>query len=616
MNIARVICGHRSVLSNGVVPDRKDSFLSRLLPPSLVPPDNSSTNLKQIVALGKPEKKTLLTAVGLIIFPLKIPSLILIAQHMFLNLSPSVALLGLLGIFTVGAMANTGRVLLMRLAGQRIIARLRQALYSSALRQEVEFSEKDPGVGDVMSRLSADTNIVGESITNNLSDGLRYVTIDFGLMIYLSPKLTLVMLSVVPPIALGSFIYGRYLKRLSNATQEALGKMSNVANESLSALRTVQASNARKWEEKRFAERVNDVLGLGRKEALASAIFFGSTGWAGNLTILTLLGYGGTLVSRGEISVGDLTSLLLYSAYTTVMRALGASARVFSLVDRGPSIPTNTGVPIFPMREGIVRFENVTFAYPSRPEVKVLKDFSLEIPVGGSTAIVGKSGSGKSSIQSLLLRFYDPLEGKVTFNGRDIRDFDVQSWRSLLSIVPQEPVLFEGTIASNIAYGAPDTPRNAIKRAARQANCDFIWDMPARFETKIGRSSLSGGQRQRIAIARALLKQPSLLCLDEATSALDAVSELRVNQAIEKILESRHTTSIIVAHRLSTISRAERIVVLEDGRIVEEGRYKDLAARPDSRFRALMDAQLEATMGEKENAASEGADDAVLGKTH
>lgn len=604
---------------------QKKSFLSRFLSPSLVPPENAGANLRKIIALGRPEKNTLIKAVGLLFIsssvsmsvPLTVGKLIDYFSskdsHMFLDISPDVALLGLLGIFTIGALANTGRVLLMRLAGQRIVARLRQALYASTLRQEVEFVEKDPGVGDVMSRLSADTNIVGESITNNLSDGLRATVtaaVGLGLMVYLSPKLTLVMLSVVPPIALGSFIYGRYLRKLSNATQEALGKMSNVANESLSALRSVQAFNAREWEERKFADKVNDVLELGRKEARASAVFFGSTGWAGNLTILTLLGYGGTLVSRGEISVGDLTSLLLYSAYvgnalsllssffTTMMRAIGASVRVFAVVDRESAIPTDAGIPVPPsVREGIVRFENVTFAYPSRPEVKVLKNFSFEMPVGGSTAIVGKSGSGKSSIQSLLLRFYDPLEGKITFNDQDIRGFNVQSWRSMLSVVPQDPVLFEGTIASNIAYGAPETPKEALERAARQANCDFIWDMREGFETKIGRNSLSGGQRQRIAIARALLKEPPLLCLDEATSALDAVSELRVNEAIEKILESRNTTSIIIAHRLSTISRAERIVVLEDGRITEEGRYRDLAIRPDSRFRALMNAQLQATVG-------------------
>ncbi|KAF9518913.1 hypothetical protein BS47DRAFT_1325025 [Hydnum rufescens UP504] len=613
-------------------PPPRKGILGRILPPTLVPPPDGVTSFRKLIALAYPERKTLACAIGLLLIsssvsmsvPYTIGRLIDYFSakdaQLLLNLPPSIALAALLGVFTVGALANSGRVLLMRLAGQRIVARLRERAYSSALQQEVEMVEKDPGVGDIMSRLSTDTNMVGESLTGNLSDGLRALvtaSVGMSLMVYLSPKLTLVMLSVVPPIALGSFVYGRYLKKLSNRTQEALGEMSQVAQESLSALRTVQAFSARKWEENKFSEKVANILDLGKKEAWASGIFYGSTGWAGNLTILTLLGYGGTLVSRGEISVGDLTSLLLYSAFvgnalsmltsffTTLMRAVGASTRVFSLLERKSAIPTDTGVQLPPgIREGVIKFENVSFEYPSRRGISVLKNFSFTIPVGGSTAIVGKSGSGKSSIQSLLLRFYDPTSGRITFNGQDIREFNVHAWRSMMSIVPQDPVLFAGTIASNIAYGSPETPREEIERAARQANCEFVWDMPNGLDTTIGRSSLSGGQRQRIAIARALLKRPALLCLDEATSALDAVSELRVNEAIEKILESRHTTSIIVAHRLSTISRAERIAVLEDGAITEEGPYSLLALRENSRFRALMDAQLQAAVQDRDALSS------------
>ncbi|KAF8310188.1 hypothetical protein DL93DRAFT_2230451 [Clavulina sp. PMI_390] len=607
----------------------KKGVVARFLPATLQPPQNSAGSIKKLFGLAWPERRPLMLAIGLLTIsssvsmsvPFTIGKLIDYFSsnnpQLFMGLTPAMALGGLLGVFTIGALANAGRVILMRGAGFRIIARLRERTYASALKQEVELVEREPGVGDVMSRLSSDTYMVGESVTGNLSDGLRatiMATVGLGAMIYLSPKITLVMLSVVPPIALGSFFYGRYLKKLSNRTQEALGEMSQKAQETLSALRTVQAFNAQEFETKRFVGKVNKVLDLGMKEAWASAVFFGSTGWAGNLTILTLLGYGGTLVSRGEISVGDLTSLLLYSAYvgsslgmlsgffSTIMRAVGASDRVFSLAERKSAIPPAGGIPIPASAYktgGVIRFENVDFEYPTRKDLHVLRGFTLEIPVGGSTAIVGKSGSGKSSIQSLLLRMYDPTAGRITFNGQDIREFNVDSWREIMSLVPQDPVLFEGTIASNIAYGKPDTPREEIELAARQANCDFIWDLKDGFDTKITRTSLSGGQRQRIAIARALLKKPPLLCLDEATSALDAVSEMRVNSAIEKILESRTTTSLIVAHRLSTISRAERIVVLEDGRITEEGPYRELATRPGSRFRALMDAQLQAAVSDQ-----------------
>ncbi|KAG8705620.1 ATP-binding cassette permease mdl1 [Ceratobasidium sp. 394] len=213
---------------------------------------------------------------------------------------------------------------------------------------------------------------------------------------------------------------------------------------------------------------------------------------------------------------------------------------------------------------------------------------------GDSVAVVGKSGSGKSSIQNLLFRFYDPDSGEITVKGKRIQDFALESWRSAISVVPQSPILFTGTIAENIAYGQPAASRSEIEACAKLANCDFIWEMPHKFDTKIGQDSLSGGQRQRLAIARALMKKPILLCLDEATSALDALSELRVNEAIERILQSNETSTLIVAHRLSTISRAKRIVVLEDGKIVEEGTYQELVANSESKFRALMAAQLEA----------------------
>lgn len=495
----------------------------------------------------------------------------------------------------------------MRTSGQRIVAQLRQNTYASALRQEVELIEK--GEGDIISRLSVDSSLVGESLTQNLSDGLRAVvmaSVGLGAMFYLSPQLTLLMLTVVPPVSLGAFFYGRYLKKLSNRTQEAIGDMTKVASESLSAFRTVQAFNAQSHEESKFKVRVDRVLNLARKEALASGIFFGATGWSGNVTVLCLLGYGGNLVSKGVVSVGDLTSMLLYTVYVgnglsmltsffaNIMRAVGAGKRIFDLLEREPLIPWQ-GVPVSPTRRGTVQFENISFEYPSRKGVEVLKDFELKLEAGESVAIVGQSGSGKSSVQSLLLRYYDPVRGRITYDGQDIRTFTPDSWRALIGVVPQDPILFTGTIASNIAYGNPHVTRKQIEEAARQANCEFVWGMPHGFDTEIGRLSLSGGQRQRLAIARALLKKPAILAMDEATSSLDAASEHRVNDAIDNILSSKQTTCLIVAHRLSTIARAERIVVLEGGKITESGTYRQLVSQPNSRFRVLMAAQLDKT---------------------
>ncbi|KAF4563181.1 ATP-binding cassette permease mdl1 [Pleurotus pulmonarius] len=598
-------------------------FLPKL-PSAFSKSPKSSSSFGKLVSLAKAERKPLTTAVGLLLVsssvslsvPFTIGKLIdffsTTNPQLPLGLSVGSAAALLLVLFTTGAIANASRAMIMKMAGQRIVARLREQTYTAALKQEVEFVER--GEGDVLSRLSVDTTIVGESVTQNLSDGLRAVlmaSVGLGAMFYLSPTLTTLMLVVVPPVSLGAVFYGRYLKKLSNRTQEAIGDMTKVASESLSALRTVQAFNAVPQEQEKFHQRVNRVLDLARKEAFATGIFFGSTGWSGNVTILALLGYGGTLVSRGDISVGDLTSLLLYTVYvgnglqmltsffSSVMRGIGAGTRIFELLDRQPHIPPHQGIELPRDRRGVIKFENVQFEYPSRKGVDILKEFNLEVGVGESVAIVGKSGGGKSSIHALLLRYYDPVKGKVTFDGQDIREFTPESWREIIGVVPQDPVLFTGTIASNIAYGHPTATREQIEQAAREANCEFVWGMPHGFDTEIGRMSLSGGQRQRLAIARALLKKPAILALDEATSSLDATSELRVNDAIDKILRAKETTCLFVAHRLSTIARAERIVVLEDGRISESGTYRQLMKRENSRFRALMAAQLSATNTER-----------------
>ncbi|KAH9055376.1 P-loop containing nucleoside triphosphate hydrolase protein [Lactarius vividus] len=621
--------------SSHSTPTRR-SILSRILPSSLLPNTEgsipTSTSFRKIVALARPERRPLLTAIGLLLVSstvsLSIPFTVGKLIDYFTSSNPTIpygisltqATAGLLLVFTIGGACNAGRAFLMRMSGQRIVARLRERTYAATLRQEVEFVER--GEGDALSRLSVDSSIVGESVTQNLSDGLRAVVMSFaglGAMLYISSHLTFLMLMIVPPVSLGAVFYGRYLKKLSNKTQEALGDMTKVAQEALAALRTVQVFNATPHEEKKFSERVDRVLTLARREAIASGIFFGTTGWSGNVTLLALLGYGGSLVSHGQISVGELTSLLMYTVYVgnglqmltsffaSIMRGIGAGTRIFELLDRSPAIQPGVGVELDPKRTGPLRFENITFSYPTRSGVNVLEDFNLEVKVGENVAVVGRSGGGKSSIHSLLLRYYDPVRGKITFDGRDIREFTPESWRNIIGVVPQDPVLFTGTIASNIAYGNESATREQIEAAAREANCEFVWGLPDGFDTQIGRLSLSGGQRQRLAIARALLKKPAILALDEATSSLDASAERRVNDAIDKILRSRHTTCLFVAHRLSTIARAERIVVLEDGHITETGSYRELVQRENSRFRSLMAAQLNTAGDSEEHVPAPGA---------
>ena len=374
---------------------------------------------------------------------------------------------GLGVLFAIGASANAGRAMLFRLAGQRIVNRLRVKAYSNALKQDVEFADK--GSGQTLSRLTSDSTILTDCVTQSLSDGLRasvFSVFGLGAMFIISSKLTTLMLAIVPPIAIGAVFYGRYLKRLSTASQDALADASNLASERLNAFRTVTAFNSQNYESNRFSKKIDKVLELGRREAFASGIFFGTTGFSGNLSILALLAYGGHLVSLGEITIGNLSSLLLYSAYvgsslssltsfySSIMRGLGAGERVFALIEQKPSIKLGHGVnlPTGIHKGGNIKFENIAFAYPSRPDAEILKNVSFDVPFGQSVAIAGPSGAGKSSIIGLVMRFYDPISGRVTFNNEDIRKFRPESWREAIGVVEQRPVLFAGTIEENIKY--------------------------------------------------------------------------------------------------------------------------------------------------------------------
>ncbi|TIB78704.1 hypothetical protein E3Q22_02457 [Wallemia mellicola] len=472
----------------------------------------------------------------------------------FYGFSLPVVTSGLGLLFAVGAAANAGRAMLFRLAGQRIVNRLRVRAYSNSLKQDLEFADK--GSGDTLSRLTSDSTILTDCVTQSLSDGLRasvFSVFGLGAMFFISSKLTTVMLAIVPPIAIGAVFYGRYLKRLSTASQDALADASNLASERLNAFRTVTAFNRQDDESRRFEKKIARVLELGRKEAVASGVFFGSTGFSGNMSVLALLAYGGHLVGLGS-SLSSLTSF-----YSSMMRGLGAGERVFALIEQKPQIKLGQGFDMPSVvgnkASGTIRFENCAFSYPTRPDATILRNVSFEVPQGQSVAIAGPSGAGKSSIIGLVMRFYDPSSGRVTFNGH--------------GVVEQRPVLFAGTIEENIKYGMPNATSHEVYEAAMQANCEFIKSLPRGFHTVVSSTALSGGQIQRIAIARALLKKPTLLILDEASSALDAKSESQVNEAIRRILDQSQTTVIVIAHRLSSLKSAHKIVVLEDGIIIK-----------------------------------------------
>ncbi|CAM1510256.1 Fc.00g005910.m01.CDS01 [Cosmosporella sp. VM-42] len=514
---------------------------------------------------------------------------------------------GLGAILTLGAMANFGRVILLRIVGERVVARLRSQLYRRTYVQDAEFFDANR-VGDLISRLSSDTVIVGKSVTQNLSDGLRALFsggAGFAIMIWTSPKLTGLLFLMFPPIAVGAFFYGRAIRNISRSIQKNLGTLTKIAEERLGNIKTSQAFVGEVQEVGRYNRQIRRIFALGKKESLVAATFFATTGWAGNMTVLAMLIVGGSFVRSGALSIGDLTSFMMYTAfagsslfglsgfYSELMKGVGAASRLFELQDRRPGIHQTVGVPV-KSAQGPIKFTDVTFAYPTRPAVKIFNGINFEIPSGSNVCVVGPSGGGKSTVASLLLRFYNPSSGQITINGVDVSTMNVKSLRRRIGMVSQEPVLFSGTIAENIAYGRPNASRTSIISAARRANCNFISDLPDGLETQVGArgSQLSGGQKQRIAIARALLKDPDILILDEATSALDAESETLVNEALAGLLRGRNTT-ISIAHRLSTIKRSDQIIVLNnEGKVAEIGSYTQLAANPHSAFSRLMEWQM------------------------
>lgn len=513
----------------------------------------------------------------------------------------------LAAVLTFGAAANYGRIIILRIVGERIVARLRSQLYRRTYVQNAEFFDANR-VGDLISRLSSDTVIVGKSITQNLSDGLRALVsggAGFAAMAWVSLKLTSVLCLMFPPMAIGAFFYGRMIRNLSRKIQRNLGSLTKIAEERLGNVRTSQAFAGEIQEVGRYNHQIKKIFALGKREALISATFFSSSGFFGNMTVLALLYSGGSMVNSGIISIGDLTSFLMYTAYagsslfglssfySELMKGVGAASRLFELQDRKPTIPATVGTKVI-SAQGPIKFSNVTFAYPTRPAVAIFDGLDFEIPSGTNVAIVGPSGGGKSTIGSLLLRFYNPTEGSIMINGVDISSMNGKSLRRRIGMVGQEPVLMSGSIAENIAYGKPHASRSEIIAAARKANCQFISDFPEGLDTSVGArgAQLSGGQKQRIAIARALLKNPDILILDEATSALDAESETLVNSALAALLRGQNTT-ISIAHRLSTIKRSDHIIVLSnDGKVAESGTYNSLSSNPDSAFSKLMEWQM------------------------
>jgi ATP-binding cassette subfamily B protein len=507
-------------------------------------------------------------------------------------------------IALVQALSGAGRFYLFNVAGESVVARLRKSLYARILEQEVAFFDGER-TGELTNRLSNDATVLQGAVSANVSLALRNLAQTLGggaLLLATSPRLAALMLAVVPAIAVGAVAYGRRIRKLSKEVQDRLAASAAIAEEALSGLRTVRSFAAEQVEAARYATRVDESFELSRRRSKASALFMAAVLFAGYTAAALVFWYGGRLVLRQELSPGQLTSFLVYTLmvgfalgsladlWADFMKSIGAAERIFELLDRQPSIPASGGLQL-PQVDGRLAFEGIRFAYPTRPEAVVLDALTLELAAGERVALVGPSGAGKSTLAQLVARFYDPSAGEVRLDGVPLTSLDPAWLRRQVGVVAQEPVLFSTTIEDNIRYGAPGASAEAVVEAARIANAEsFIQRFPDGYRTLVGERGvqLSGGQKQRVAIARAVLKDPRILILDEATSALDAESEQLVKEALDRLMVGR--TTLIIAHRLSTVIDADRVVVIDGGKVVQAGSHAALLAE-GGLYRRLVERQ-------------------------
>ncbi len=512
----------------------------------------------------------------------------------------------MLGLFAIQAVASALRYYLFTMAGERIVLKLRKDLYAHILEQEIAFFDFNR-TGELMSRISSDATVLQNAVSVNISMGLRNIAGAVGglaMMIYTSPKLALTMLVVVPPVAFGAGIFGRRIRGFSKKSQDALAQASTVAEETISGMRTVRSFAQEDFEISRYDKSLQLSLKSARGRILQISWFTGIASLIGYSAIVGVLWFGGKLVIANEMTIGDLTQFLLYllimsfsvaalgSLWGDFMASVGAARRIFEILDKAPIISNKMGDKIERLA-GELSFNQISFAYPSRTDVSVLKDFSLNLKPGQRVALVGPSGSGKTTVASLVSRFYDPIAGSIFLDGKDIKSLEPQWMRRQIGLVSQEPILISSSIEENIRYGNEHATQQQVLEVAKQANAaEFISKFPEGYDTLVGEKGiqLSGGQKQRVAIARALLKDPKILILDEATSALDTESEALVQEALNRLMQGR--TTLVIAHRLATIQDADVICVMENGRIMQTGSHQELLKQEKGIYRKLIERQL------------------------
>ncbi len=493
-------------------------------------------------------------------------------------------------------LSSAARFYMVSWLGERVTADLRNAVYGHVLQQSPEFFETTQ-TGEVLSRLSADTTLVQTVVGSSLSMGLRNTVMGIGalgMLIWTNPYVMFQVLGVLILVVIPALWFGRRVRKLSRASQDRIADSSAIAAEVLNAIPVVQSYTAEGRESARFNASTESAFKTAVRRTKARSVLVAFIIIATSAALLWGLYQGTQAVMAGRISAGDLGQTVMYviilasafailgEVYGDLLRAAGATERLMELLgSRSPitSPPNPIAAPL--QRAGsAIQFEALTFHYPSRPNQAALSDFSLQVKTGQTVALVGPSGAGKSTVFQLLLRFYDPAAGRIVLDGVDTRQLALHDLRQRIGIVPQDAVIFSSSALENIRYGKPDASDAEVKAAARAAFADeFIGALPQGYDTFLGERGVrvSGGQRQRIAIARAMLKNPPLLLLDEATSALDAESERMVQAALESAMRGR--TTLVIAHRLATVQKADLIVVLDHGRLVEQGTHSELVAR-------------------------------------